>query len=92
MLVLLGDSWPEAPDVRLTITSAEWKGIGDGYGHLQARRVVVESGGRRGRPASTRRAVVARRGRRRRRDRRTGHRSPAEGVMTAVRTLVVARS
>jgi len=47
VLVLLGDSWPEAADVRLSITSAEWKGIGDGYGHLQARRVVVESSGRR---------------------------------------------
>jgi hypothetical protein len=32
----------------VTITSAEWKGIGDGYGHLQARRITVETTGRRG--------------------------------------------
>lgn len=48
VLVVLGDGWPEAPDVRLQITRAEWHGIGDGHGHLQARRVTVESGGRRG--------------------------------------------
>lgn len=47
VLVLLGDAWPEAPDVRLTITDAHWEGIGDGFGHLQARRVVVEATGRR---------------------------------------------
>jgi hypothetical protein len=49
VLVLLGDdrSWPEAPDLRCTITSAAWEGIGVGHGHLQARRVVVETTGRR---------------------------------------------
>lgn len=47
VLVLLGDSWPEAPDTRLTIVRAQWEGIGAGHGHLQARRVTVESGGRR---------------------------------------------
>ena len=57
VLVMLGDSWPEAPDVRLSITSAEWKGIGDGYGHLQARRVMIESSGRRA-AARTRRVEL----------------------------------
>jgi hypothetical protein len=47
VLIVLGDSWPEAPDVRLSIVRAEWEGIGDGCGHLQARRVVIEAGGRR---------------------------------------------
>jgi hypothetical protein len=49
VLVLLGDDhvWPQAPDLRVTITSAVWEGIGDGHGHLQARRVVVETTGRR---------------------------------------------
>jgi hypothetical protein len=48
VLVVLGDSWPEAADLRLSITRAEWEGIGAGFGHLHARRVVVESNGRRG--------------------------------------------
>jgi hypothetical protein len=48
VLIVLGDSWPEAPDVRLSIVRTEWEGIGDGFGHLQARRAVIEAGGRRG--------------------------------------------
>lgn len=47
VLVVLGDGWPEAPDVRLSIVRSEWEGIGDGHGHLQARRVTIEAGGRR---------------------------------------------
>lgn len=49
VLVLLGDerSWPEAPDVRLTITASTWEGLGDGFGHLRARRITVETEGRR---------------------------------------------
>jgi hypothetical protein len=49
VLVVLGDSatWPDAPDVELSIRSEEWQGIGDGHGHLHARQVVVEAGGRR---------------------------------------------
>src|SRR3954466_2500648 len=43
VLILLGDSWPEAPDVRASIVRTEWQGIGEGYGHLQARRAVVEA-------------------------------------------------
>ncbi|MEY2423815.1 MAG: hypothetical protein QOI95_3882 [Acidimicrobiaceae bacterium] len=48
VLIVLGDSWPEAPDVRLSVVRSEWEGIGDGYGHLHARRTVVEASGRRG--------------------------------------------
>lgn len=48
VLVLLGEqAWPEAPDVRLTVTASMWEGLGDGHGHLRARRVVVEADGRR---------------------------------------------
>src|SRR4051812_1040213 len=47
VLVLLGDGWPEAPDVRLSIVRSEWEGIGDGHGYLQARRVTIEAEGRR---------------------------------------------
>lgn len=47
VLVVLGDGWPEAPDFRLHVTRAEWQGIGDGHGHLRARRVTVEASGRR---------------------------------------------
>jgi len=39
--------WPDAPDIRLDITASEWSGIGDGYGHLYARRVEVSASGRR---------------------------------------------
>ncbi len=34
-------------DLRLTGVEARWQGLGHGHGHLQARRVVVEAGGRR---------------------------------------------
>jgi len=47
VLVLLGGTWPEAPDVRLTATRSDWSGLGVGHGHLQARRMEVESTGRR---------------------------------------------
>jgi len=47
VLVLLGDGWPEAPDVRLSVVHAAWEGIGEGHGYLQARRVTIEAGGRR---------------------------------------------
>jgi hypothetical protein len=48
VLVLLGErSWPEAPDLRLTVTQSRWEGLGDGHGHLRSRHVVVEAEGRR---------------------------------------------
>jgi len=43
-----GDAWPAAADVTLTVTATTWEGLGDGHGHLRARRAVVTSGGRRG--------------------------------------------
>src|SRR3954469_15946286 len=51
VLVLLGDgerAWPEAPNTRRRITSAQWHGLGEGHGHLRARRVEIEVDGRRG--------------------------------------------
>jgi hypothetical protein len=40
-------SWPEAPDLRLSIAGATWDGLGPGYGYLQSRRVEVVTTGRR---------------------------------------------
>ena len=42
------DVWAEAPDLRLAVVDAVWKGLGPGHGHLQARLVTVEVTGRRG--------------------------------------------
>jgi len=39
--------WPETPDQRFTPVDAVWEGLGEGHGHLQARRVTIETGGRR---------------------------------------------
>lgn len=52
VLVALGPGWPEAPDLTLQVRSAEWRGLEEGHGHLQARRVTVTRTGRRdaGRP------------------------------------------
>jgi hypothetical protein len=35
------------PDVALTVTATRWEGLGQGHGHLRARRVEVVAGGRR---------------------------------------------
>lgn len=43
------------PDIVLRVTRAEWLGVGEGFGHLQHRRVQVEATGRRA-AARTRRA------------------------------------
>ena len=40
--------WPEAADLCLTVTATSWEGLGQGDGHLRARRAVVEATGRRG--------------------------------------------
>lgn len=40
-LVVLGD-WPRA-EVRLTTRSPAWSGVGEGHGHLRARRILVEA-------------------------------------------------
>jgi hypothetical protein len=46
VLVQLGGGWPERADLELTITRARWEGIEAGHGHLRARKVRVEGGGR----------------------------------------------
>jgi hypothetical protein len=38
-------SW-EGADLQLSVAGAEWSGLGDGWGHLQARRAVVRCDGR----------------------------------------------
>lgn len=47
VLLQLGDGWGAEADVALRIAEARWEGPDDGYGHLEARRVVVEVSGRR---------------------------------------------
>lgn len=42
------DAWAQAPHLVVTATDAAWSGIGQGYGHLRARRVTVGVTGRRG--------------------------------------------
>lgn len=46
VLVALGDRWAEAVDLRLTVAAVQWLGLGDGNGHLRARRVEVVANGR----------------------------------------------
>jgi hypothetical protein len=41
VLVALGD-WPRA-EVRLTSREPAWSGVGEGHGHLRARRILVEA-------------------------------------------------
>lgn len=41
-------TWPTKANLSLTTTVREWQGLGQGHGHLQARRVCVEATGRRG--------------------------------------------
>lgn len=50
VLVRLGSpgDWPEAADATVGVVSTAWEGLGNGHGHLRARRAVVEAGGRRG--------------------------------------------
>ena len=49
--------WHEGPDLRLTGIDVVWEGLGEGHGHLRARRVSVERTGRR-ELARTRRAEL----------------------------------
>jgi hypothetical protein len=46
VLLQLGTGWPEGADVALEISRARWEGVDDGHGHLQARKVRIEGGGR----------------------------------------------
>lgn len=47
VMVVLGDPGALSCDGVLDAGSAEWVGVGDGHGHLQQRRVVVDASGRR---------------------------------------------
>lgn len=47
VLVPVRASWPQAPDVALTADHGRWEGLGDGHGHLSARRVRIGATGRR---------------------------------------------
>jgi hypothetical protein len=46
VLIVADGGWPGGADVRLTVTGAAWEGMGDGHGHLRARRVEVVASGR----------------------------------------------
>lgn len=45
--IVVDDTRSVSGDVRVTTRVREWSGIGDGHGHVQARRVTVEVDGRR---------------------------------------------
>ena len=50
-LILVGwpaRRWAERPDLTLQTTEVHWEGIGQGWGHLAARRVAITVSGRRG--------------------------------------------
>jgi hypothetical protein len=57
VLVQLGSGWEAEADLALRIVEARWEGLDDGYGHLAARRVVLEATGR-GAAARPRRAEL----------------------------------
>jgi hypothetical protein len=46
VLVQLGPGWEGEADLALRIVEARWHGVDDGYGHLTARRIVLEATGR----------------------------------------------
>lgn len=41
-----GAGWPEPAEVRLTVSTAAWEGLGQGHGRLLGRRAEVVTGGR----------------------------------------------
>jgi hypothetical protein len=47
VMLILGDPGGLSCDGVLAADGAEWSGLGDGHGHLQHRRLVVEASGRR---------------------------------------------
>ena len=57
VLVAIGDRWTEAVDLRLAVGGEQWLGLGEGSGHLRARRVEVMANGR-GAAARERRASL----------------------------------
>jgi hypothetical protein len=46
VLLVTDGGWPGGADVRLAVTGAAWEGMGEGHGHLRARRVDVVASGR----------------------------------------------
>jgi hypothetical protein len=46
VLVAVGATWADGADVRLTVQASTWEGLGEGHGHLRARRVTVGAEGR----------------------------------------------
>ena len=44
--VVLGTGWPEGADVRMSVHTAAWSGLGAGHGHLQGRLAEVVATGR----------------------------------------------
>ena len=46
VVVCAHGSWPDLPDLRLSVTASAWQGVGDGFGHLRRRRVTARSTGR----------------------------------------------
>ena len=47
VVVVIGETAAWSSDVTLRTLEATWEGVADGHGHLRARRVVLESSGRR---------------------------------------------
>jgi hypothetical protein len=45
-VLVLSGAWAEPAEVRLTLASAAWEGVGQGHGRLRGRRVEVVTGGR----------------------------------------------
>jgi hypothetical protein len=48
VIIDLAGTWPEAHDLSLRVTEAQWYGLGQGHGVLEARHVTIEVAGRRG--------------------------------------------
>jgi hypothetical protein len=46
-VVVVRGTWPEGPDVQLTVEGGTWEGMDRGHGHLEGRHVEVVTTGRR---------------------------------------------
>jgi hypothetical protein len=58
VLIVMGDAWPDAPDIRLSPRASTWTGLGAGHGVLVERALDVAVDGRRA-AARERRAVLS---------------------------------
>jgi hypothetical protein len=56
-VLVVNSRWVEGADVRLSVSSARWDGLGQGHGHLTSRRVEIVAAGR-GAAARERRVAV----------------------------------